>query len=83
MPQEDWSQYALKTRMRLPFFKQLTQNIPAPPGVVESFCGGVVRVKRELFPIQAQDLAPTNGYLKYSHVLKLHQDAETPWQLSP
>ena len=42
-----------------------SQCLPAPPGVVESFCGGIVRVKCELFTIQAQDLAPTNGYLAH------------------
>ena len=80
MPREDWSQCALKT---VHIFTLLhSQSIPAPPGVVDSFCGGVVRVKCELFPIQAQDLAPTNGYLTQMHVLKLDQDTGTPWQLS-
>ena len=80
MPQGDWNQYALKTCMNQLYY---IQNIPAPPCVVESFCGGVVRVKCELFPIQAQDLAPTNGYLKQLHVLKLNSyTAWTPLQLS-
>ena len=60
----------------------MTQRIPAPPGIVESFCSGVVRVKCELFAIQAQDLAPSNGYLAQSHVLKLDLDVGAPWQLS-